>query len=115
MIDRYFLIDSMSFPKGISQVYILITFMPEIISFIKRIRLSVIVAVLFRCSFSLFPNHAVNKTILLKPNYFSSPIIYKLCIRILKHSTAMINNEDTPISCHKKYVTAIVCNGVIHE
>lgn len=57
-----FLMYFISFAKGFSQVYILITCIPEIISFIKHILLSVILAVFNRVRDIFFPNQSENKT-----------------------------------------------------
>lgn len=55
--------------KGFSHVYILMTFMPEIISFIKRTLSSVILAVFDRNSECFFPNQTEMEKIVLQLLY----------------------------------------------
>lgn len=42
-------------------------------------------------------------------------ILYKPCTGITISNIATPIIDDTPISCHKKYVTKIVCKGPIHR
>lgn len=70
LLNTYTLAKDTSFAKGFSQVYILITWIPEIISFINRTRSSVRIAV-FNLNIDVrFPNQAeINKIILINLFY----------------------------------------------
>lgn len=45
-------------------------------------------------------------------NYY---ITYKPCIGTMPMNAAIPNNDETPISCHRKYVTTIALKGPTHK
>lgn len=111
LVFSYFLACSTRLAKGFSQVYILITCMPEMISSINWILSSVFLVVLDRISDIFLPIQPVNKTIVLGKyllNYVFINLTYKPCNGMIIIKVAIPNKDDTPISCHKKYVTTTV-------
>jgi len=42
-------------------------------------------------------------------------VLYKPCNGMAKSKVATKITDDTPISCHKKYVIKSVCKGPIHR
>lgn len=42
-------------------------------------------------------------------------VLYKPCNGMTKSNVATPIIDDTPISCHKKYVIKSVCKGPIHK
>lgn len=70
MVGTYFLAYCTKYAKGFSQVYILITCIPEMISFIKRTLSSVLMAVFSRSSEVFFPSQPTNEIFNLFISFF---------------------------------------------